>query len=139
MSTDLARVGALEGRDAVSNAETMRLDNSHNAAAANRSQASFRRAAGAVVGALRFDAVASTAQQRGQWAVQPSPAREGSTADQVLVRVQAAVSRSLVEMDNSAAYFELVGRSCVYRMSDVSRSVSTACRACSTPVVVSER
>eukprot|EP00903_Cladosiphon_okamuranus_P008105 g7812.t1 len=76
LSNDLTRVGALERREAISNAETMLIDKSHNAGPAPRSQASFRRAAGAVVGALRFDAVASTAQQRGLWTVQQSPAEK---------------------------------------------------------------
>lgn len=94
MSTDLVQAGILEGRDgaaAVSNAEGLLLDNSHNAGAAQRSKATFRRAAGTVVGALRFDTAASrTAQEKGQWAVQQrATGLDGNTADKVCLRVQA--------------------------------------------------
>lgn len=94
MSTDLARIGTLEGRDnAVSDAETVLLDNGHKTGAAQRKQASFRRVAGKVVGAVRFESAMRSAQERGQWAVQQSPPGEqhndadGNTADQVRVRV----------------------------------------------------
>ena len=87
MSTDLTRAGVLGGRDsAVSNAESMLRDSSRsNGEAGQRTPSSFRRLAGSVMGALRFDSVASrTARERGQWAVQQSPiAQQGSPADQV--------------------------------------------------------
>lgn len=105
MSTDLEQAGNLEGRDnaaAVSSAETMLLDSNSNRNNAGgvqgRTNALFRRAAGTVVGALRFDTtvVSRTAEQGGgQWAVQQPAAGErglprDSEVDQVLVRVQVA-------------------------------------------------
>lgn len=106
MSTDLVRAGSREVQDnTASSAETILLDHSHNAGGAQRSQA-FRGAAGTVLAALRFDAAASrTARERSHWAVQQSPAgkqglprdADGSTAAQVLMRVQMVASRFTAE------------------------------------------
>jgi len=99
MSTDLTRAGILEGQDSVvSGAEKLLRDKSHNVEAGPRNLKSFRRVAGAVVGALRFETVASpTAREGSKRAIQQSPSspageqgpprdKDGGRADQVCLR-----------------------------------------------------
>eukprot|EP00752_Nemacystus_decipiens_P001891 g1821.t1 len=109
MSTDLTRAGLLDGRDSVaSSAENMLLDNGHNAETGPKNQSSFRRGAGTVVGALRFEAVASrAAKERGQWAVQQSPAgeQEASLAEdgELITKLKRQVKVLQQEKDDAVA------------------------------------